>query len=111
VREDQEVQRRRGEALLVLGRAAEALEPLERAVQGAERAGLGPNEQAWGRFLLARARLESGQAPALAAEQVTRAQQDYARTAWPHAAQRAELLRWARSRLASFTGLRSESAR
>ena len=100
-----------GEALLVLGRAAEALAPLESAVQGAERAGLDPNEQAWGRFLLARARLEAGQPPALAAEQVTRAQEDYARTAWPHAAQRAELLRWARTRLASLTGPRSEPAR
>jgi tetratricopeptide (TPR) repeat protein len=91
--------RLRGAALLALGRAAEAVAPLEQAVRGAESSGIDPNDQAEGRFLLARALLEAGQPDALAAEQVKRAREDYARTDWPHPARRAELLRWAATRL------------
>ncbi len=87
--------RLQGTALLALGRAAEALEPLEKAIRGGVASGIDPNDQALARFLLARALLGAGRAPGLAAEQVRLAQEDYARTAWPHRAQRAELLRWA----------------
>ena len=87
--------RLQGAALLTLGRAAEALPLLEKAVHEGASSGIDPNDQALGRFLLARALRETGQPPGLAAEQVQRAQEDYARADWPHRARRAELLRWA----------------
>ena len=88
-----------GGALLALGRATEAVEPLQKAVRGGEASGIDPNEQARSRFLLARALRESGQPVERASEQVKRAQEDYARTQWPHREQRAELLRWASTQL------------
>jgi serine/threonine-protein kinase len=90
--------RLQGAALLRLGRAAEAIPPLEQAVRGGASSGIDPNDQALSRLLLARALREAGRPPGLAAEQVKRAQEDYARTAWPHRALHTRLLRWAARR-------------